>query len=177
MESSILTSKRSLGGQAVVAGSVSLQGASERRMSKAMTGNQRWKRDPRKLDSRNPEPVTGNCRQGAEPIQERGLVGYSQKGSSGWAAKALRNAHHLAMWFRYKTWSLKIKYLPGFRLARSGPVPPLCFPNLSFWNRNAYSVPLGTASLLLDFLFQRTSRLTSCVKSQRRSWTWTFEQC
>lgn len=54
MESSILTSKRSLGGQAVVAGSVSLQEASERRVSKAMTGKPKVEQRPQEVRFQEP---------------------------------------------------------------------------------------------------------------------------
>ena len=77
----------------MVAGSVSLQGASEGRMNKTI--RVKPKVEHRFQEVRFQEPVTsdGNRRQGAEPIQEVG----SQKGSSGWAAKALRDAYHPAM--------------------------------------------------------------------------------
>lgn len=68
MESSILTSKRSLGGQAVVAGSVSLQGASERKMGKTMMVKPKVEQRPQEVRFQEPGTSDGNRRQGAEPI-------------------------------------------------------------------------------------------------------------
>lgn len=60
-----------------------------------------------------------------------------------------------------------------------GPILLSVLRTALLWNGTVYPVPVSplcVGSMYLGFLFYRSSQLSICLESQRRHWTWTFEQ-
>jgi hypothetical protein len=147
-----------------VTGPGTLQVALERAMHKAVRVKSKTQWEPQEvIEAKNTECLLmKNSGHQVESAQETGCMGYKQQSNRG---PHTQNASHEAT--RFNACCTGFWSYFWFN-------PSLLFSHSPFWNGNIYSMSLYFG--ICNFLSHRDSQLTVCFESQKRLWTWTFEQ-